>query len=217
MPPHFCTIRSGCIGAAGGACPRVPVAITICRMSEKGKRMNLKQIGILSLAAAVAAAPAAASAFDYSYAEGGYIYRDAYDQSGSGVRLAGSLAVLDNLAAFGELSTNDHLDQFGVGALFHSPLQRNLDFFGGASIEHADNGHDSDTGIGLRAGLRWVALPKLELAPEVRYVSALDGATSLRLNAVYDIAPHVMVQGAVQVGDDQRFELGLRYDFGGRR
>ncbi len=37
---------------------------------------------------------------------------------------------------------------------------------------------------------------------------------SLRLNALVDIAPHLALQGAMQVGDDQRYELGMGYSFG---
>lgn len=177
--------------------------------------MNRHYLKRTTLAALAAGLPLLASAADYTYVEGGYLYRDAYDQNGSGVRVEGSANVLPNLAAFANFSTNNDLNQFGVGALFHTPLRQGLDLTAGASLEHLDTGDDSDTGVGLRAGLRWAAAPKLELDPEIRYVSAHEDATSFRFNALYSLAPRLSLQGAAQVGDDERFEAGLRYDFGG--
>ena len=44
-----------------------------------------------------------------------------------------------------------------------------------------------------------------------------DDQVSVRLNALLNIAPHLDVQGAVQGGDEQRYEVGLRYSFGSNR
>ncbi|MBX6420018.1 MAG: hypothetical protein IRZ06_03290 [Nevskia sp.] len=159
--------------------------------------------------------PALAAAADYTYLEGGFIDRHDYGTDGGGVRVAGSFGLpLMPLAVFGEYDSTDNLDQFDVGALFHAPLLPVLDLFGGASLEHADVHDHSDTGIGARAGVRWRVLPQLELAPELRYVDLYhDGQTSVRLNALYRIAPRLDLQAAVQGGDERRFEAGLRFNF----
>jgi hypothetical protein len=168
-----------------------------------------------ALLAAWALVPAVAGAADYTYLEGGFIDRHDYGTDGGGVRVAGSFGVpLTPLAVFGEYGGTDDLDQFDVGALFHAPLLPVLDLFGGVSLEHADVHDRSDTGIGARAGVRWRVLPQLELAPELRYVDLYhDGQTSVRLNALYRIAPRLDLQGALQAGDDRRFEAGLRFNF----
>ena len=165
-------------------------------------------------AALISALPAGASAGGYNFLEGGFLYRDAYDDNGAGVRVAGSFNVLPPLAAVAEFSHSNNIDQFGVGGLFHTPIRRNLDLVAGASLEHVDTGGNSDTGVGVRAGVRWALAPKLEVGPELRYVSALDGTTSFRVNVLYEIAPRLSLQGAGQVGDDERVEAGLRYQFG---
>ena len=167
--------------------------------------------------AALTLLPVVASAADYTYIEGGFIDRHDYGRSGAGGRVAGSVDVpVLPLAIIAEYDGTDHLDQFDVGAIFHVPIVPTVNLFGGATIEHGDrSGGDSSTGVGARAGIRWHTLPNLELAPELRYVHLFgDGQTSVRLNALYTIAPHLDLQGAIQGGDEQRYEVGLRYSFG---
>lgn len=160
--------------------------------------------------------PAVASAADYTYIEGGFIDRHDYGRSGAGGRIAGSVDVpVLPLAIIAEYDGTDGLDQFDAGAIFHVPIVPTLNLFGGATIEHGDRGGDTSTGIGARAGVRWTTLPRLELSPELRYVHLFgENETSIRLNALYSIAPHLSLQGAIQGGDEQRYEVGLRYAFG---
>lgn len=170
---------------------------------------------VLGLAAVALPGLAAAAVNDYNSLEGGVIHRDDYGHSDLGGRVAGSFDLSVPVAPFAEYTTNDHLDQISVGAVFHAPIRRDLNWFAGGSFEHVsfDRGHDS--GFGLRAGLRWQASQNLELSPEVRYVDlAHDGQVSARLNAAYAVATRLDVIGAVQGGDDDRFEAGIRYRFG---
>lgn len=165
--------------------------------------------------AALLLAPALASAYSYNYLEGGYLNRDQAG-SDSGFRVAGAFDVFDPVALIAEFDHVDSFDQISVGALYHMPLQRGLDLNLGATFENFDYSHGSDSGLGLRAGLRW-QLPqtKLELNPELRYVSVGDeDGMSLRVAALYPVAPKLKLQGSVQFGDDDRFDLGVRYEFG---
>lgn len=171
----------------------------------------------LSLLAAVAMLPGLAAAADYNYVEGGFIQRDDYGHSDAGARVAASVDLAIPLAPFAEFTTNDGLDQISAGAVFHAPIQRSLDWYAGGSLEHVDLGHGrgNDTGFGLRGGVHWQATQNLELAPEVRYVDVYsDGQVAARVNAAYTIAPHFALVGAVQGGDDDRYEVGVRYRFG---
>ena len=166
--------------------------------------------------AALTMLPAVASAADYTYVEGGFIDRHDYGQSGAGGRVAGSvdLPILP-LAIIAEYDGTDGLHQFDVGGLFHVPIIPTLNLFGGATLEHGDRGGDTSTGVGARAGVRWQTTGALELSPELRYTHLFgSNETSIRLNALYNIAPHLDLQGAIQGGDEQRYEVGLRYNFG---
>ncbi|HEY0974175.1 MAG TPA: hypothetical protein VGE57_06750 [Solimonas sp.] len=161
--------------------------------------------------------PLSAFAHNYTYIEGGYLNRDYGPQDDSGFRIAGSGSIADNFALIGEYSDVGDLDQVTAGVLFHTPLNNAIDLNLGATFEHVDAGVADDSGYGLRAGLRWQPMPKLEMNPEIRYVDVFDSSdTSLRLAGLYAISPEVDIQAALQGGDDDRVEVGLRYNFGPR-
>ena len=173
----------------------------------------------LAAVAVFATLPAAAATFDYNYVDGGFMHRHNDFASDSGVRLGGSLDLAPPVALFGEYSNTGNYDQFSVGGLFHAPLNDALDLNLGASIEHASAPHDSDTGFGLRAGVRWNLVPgQWELNPELRYVNILhQDDISARVAALYHVNRSLDLQAAVQAGDEDRAELGLRYNFGAYR
>lgn len=183
------------------------------------KKKIIRHAGAAAALATLSLLPAVAAASDYTYIEGGFIDRHDYGRDGAGGRIAGSfdLPALP-LAIIAEYDGTSHLDQEDVGALFHVPIVPTLGFYGGATLEHADQEGYTSTGIGARAGLRWRTLPVLELDPEVRWTHLYhDDQASVRLNALFNIAPHVDLQGALQGGDERRFEIGARYVFGDSR
>src|SRR3546814_697483 len=181
---------------------------------KKATQSQLLKAGI----AAMFLVPSFAFAHNYNYLEGGYVHRD---QPGDedGFRVNGSFDVLSPVAIFGEYDDVDHFGQLSLGGLWHTPLTNALDLNAGASYEHFDYRHGDDSGFGLRAGLRWtVPNTRLELDPGIRYVNVGDDndGTSARLGALYQLTDAFDVQGAVQAGDDDRFEVGVRYNFGPR-
>jgi hypothetical protein len=162
--------------------------------------------------------PGIATALDYRYVDGGIVDRDASTRLG--VRLAGSAALTPPLAVFGEVVDDDEYTQATAGLMFRAPIGTNLDFNAGGSVEMVDNGAADDTGLGARMGLRWLVPQSrgLELSPEVRHVMVFDQSiTSLRANALFPVGRNLLMQGALQGGDDDRVELGLRYSFGPAR
>jgi hypothetical protein len=179
-----------------------------------------RALAALSVFSASTLLPLAAQAADYNYIEGGFIERHDYGETGPGGRVAGAINIEPlPLAVIAEFDGTDGINQVDAGVVFHAPLLRNLDFFGGGTIEHADRSgkgySDHDTGPGGRIGLRWQADPNIELSPELRLVHLYhDDQISVRLNGLVALAPHLSLQGAVQGGDEQRYEVGLRYDFG---
>lgn len=176
---------------------------------------TFKNRSLIPLGLAVLMSSPLAMAHSYSYVEGGYVSRDSRGVDDDGLRLGISGAVAPQVALIGEYAGTGDYSQLSAGAIFHTPIDRSLDAFGGATLEQADNGHDDDTGFGLRAGLRWSFAQHFELSPEIRHTSLFDHSdTSLRLAGLFNFAPKLHAQAALQSGDDDRFEAGLRYDFG---
>ncbi len=178
--------------------------------------MNTKHaLTLACLTSAALFAPASAIAHNYNYVEGGFIDRDLENESDSGLRIAGSVAIAPQFALFGEFSDVGELEQLTFGGLYHQALQHDLDAYGGLSLEMVDAGRSDDTGIGLRAGLRWTAPDaRFEVNPEIRHFDAFDeGVTSLRVAGYFAIARPFDLQLALQTGDDDRFEAGARYNF----
>jgi hypothetical protein len=165
--------------------------------------------------AALSIVPMTASAFDYNYVEGGYLHRDNSFSDDGGFRIGGSFGVLPQIAAFAEYGNTNSFDQFTAGALFHTPINEVLDFNAGASLENYNGHGHNDTGFGLRGGVRWNIIPgQWELNPELRYVHVSgDNATSARLGALYHINQNFSLNAALQGGDDDRVEAGVRYSF----
>jgi hypothetical protein len=177
-----------------------------------------RRLAALSTLSAAGLFPLAAGAADYTYLEGGFIDRHDYGRSGAGGRVAGAFDLHTlPLAVIAEFTGTDKLDQVDAGVIYHVPINRMFDFFAGATLEHADRDGDTDTGVGGRAGVRWQLNNSFELAPEFRYVHLFhEDEASVRLNALLNVASHLDLQGAIQGGDEQRYEVGVRYNFGGR-
>jgi hypothetical protein len=180
--------------------------------------MNNRTHGyVLAGMAVLALLPAAAMAHNYTYLEGGYLNRDTPRGSNSGLRIAGSAAIAPPVALFGEYADTGDFDQFSAGLLFHSPLNNIVDLNLGVSFEHMTVRRASDSGIGLRGGLRWQLAPQFELHPEIRHLRIFNrDSTSLRVAGLFALTPELDLQGAIQGGDDDRYEVGVRYNFGPR-
>lgn len=169
----------------------------------------------LATAAALSCLPMVASAFDYNYVEGGYLHRDNDFADEGGFRIGGSFAIDPQVNLFGEYGSTNAYDQITAGAQFHTPINNELDFTAGGSLEHLSGGGHTSTGFGMRAGVRWNVVPgQWELNPEVRYTH-LDGdnLTSARVGASYHINRQFDIQAALQGGDEDRVEAGVRYNF----
>ena len=53
------------------------------------------------------------------------------------------------------------------------------------------------------------------MTPELRYFDAVgDGRLSFRVGGVYAFSPPFALTAALQGGDDDRVEFGLRWNFG---
>ncbi|MDD3765264.1 MAG: hypothetical protein PHP86_18370 [Nevskiales bacterium] len=183
-------------------------------MTERITRGLTPALVALACGGALAAMPGMAAAQNYGYIEGGYLNRDSDRIDDAGLRIAGSGPVAGSVALIGEYADTGDDEQFSGGVLLHGPLSPELDWTAGATLEFADNGHDDDQGYGLRGGLRWRFAEYFELNPEIRHTEIFDhGETALRLAGLVRIAPRVDLQAALQGGDEDRLEVGARYNF----
>jgi hypothetical protein len=177
-------------------------------MKNSAKIKNALAVAAFSLT------PMLAQAHNYTYLEGGIVNQDQGSNDETGFRIAGSVDLAAPIALFGEYADIDQYNQISAGALYHRSLDRGVDLILGASLENVDVGVDDDTGIGLRGGVRWQAIPNLELNPEVRYVDVFnEDLVSFRLAGLFSVTKELALQAAAQGGDDDRFELGVRYNF----
>ena len=169
----------------------------------------------LAAVAALSIVPMTASAFDYNYVEGGYMHRNNRFSDDGGFRIAGSFGFLPQLAAIAEYGSTNAFDQITAGVLFHTPINEVLDFNAGATLENYNGHGHNDTGFGLRGGVRWNIVPgQWELNPEIRYVRVHGyDQTSGRVGAQYHVNRNFDVSAALQGGDEDRVEAGVRYNF----
>ncbi len=165
--------------------------------------------------AASLAVPMAVGAHDYSYVEGGYVSVDRGRDEDGGLRIAGSVPFTAAANGFAEFSDTGDFQQLSIGGQWHTQIATHLDFTAGASLEYVDSGPADDTGLGLRAGLRWLSPNgRFEVNPEIRSVEVFDDrATSLHVAGLAALSPTISAIAAVQGGDDGRVELGLRAYF----
>lgn len=173
---------------------------------------------VLASSIALLMVPNLVSAHNYTFLEGNAVHRDVDREGDNGVRLSGSMDPTHPVALFGEFTTIGDFDQLSVGGLFHTALNHVLDLNLGASLESVDDGRRDDTGLGLRGGVRWQAIPaRLEVNPEIRHVDVFDNVnTNLRITGLYFVDGRLDLLGVVQGGDEDRVEAGLRYNFGPR-
>ncbi len=174
----------------------------------------MKTLSLAGMAAGTTLAFASA-AHDYSFAEGGYVSVDRGRDDDSGLRLAGSLPINAQFNAFAEFLDTGSYSQAEVGAQWHRPIAPRLDVTAGLSIANVDVDSTDDSGIGLRAGLRWLSPNRqFEINPEIRSLEVFDDrVTALRLSGLVALSPGFHALATVQGGDDDRLELGLRAGF----
>lgn len=175
--------------------------------------------GLRGLAAAALLLPAGAMAesLSYSYLEGGFaFYPDFESQDFIGLDTRGSVALHENIFAFGGLKfLTDDVDLTAVhagGGLRHG-LDRNTDIWGGLTMEYQEydwdrGGEVDDTGLGFRAGIRHQLNNDLEIGIGGRVVTGdLDyvGATG---TARYAIEPDFKVFAELDVYDGEPGVIG---------
>lgn len=173
----------------------------------------------LLLVTAALTLPITGLAHNYNFVEGGYIKHHSRRDDDSGLRFAGSAAAAPLLALIAEYADTGDFNHLTGGLQFHAPLHPTLDIQIAGTIDSVDLGRRDDFGQGFRGGLRWIpglagVGNRLEIIPEMRRVYIFnESETSFRTSAVFHVLPTTDFMASAQTGDDDRFELGLRYNF----
>lgn len=146
------------------------------------------------------------------------------DTDGEGIRVDGSFSPARFLHLIGSFSSWEYdgpleRTEFTIGAGGHAPISRDTDLVGElfyVDREWETRGIDEDTdGIGLRAGIRSVAVPKLDLGGGlVHYELDEQDDTGVYGEAYYKFVPEIAAGGELELTDDQEtLLLGGRYHF----
>lgn len=146
------------------------------------------------------------------------------DTDGEGIRVDGSFSPAPYLHIIGSFSSWEYdgpleRTDFTIGGGAHAPISPDTDLVGElfyVDREWEANGFDNDTdGLGLRAGIRTVAVPKLDLGGGlVHYDLDEDDDTGVYGTAYYKFVPEIAAGGELEITDNQQtLLLGGRYHF----
>ena len=164
------------------------------------------------------------SGFHYDYVEGALLLGD-FD----GVRGAGSLHITGPWIAVGrfdyltedEGNTDVDLILLSGGVGYVHTLEDELDFIGSAEIEIGDaeidnpggSHDDDDIGLRLRAGTRFQAADRFELAGGVSFTTLFDEDVGLDVRALYAFSENLAGFVGFEIWDDSFGMIGVRYGF----
>lgn len=183
----------------------------------------MKKHLVASAAVLAMAMPFAATAdINYSFVELDYILFDDDDDTNA-YRLKGSFAITDNIFILGDYTTFDldegDFDTVSLGVGYRHGINEQLDLYGALSIEYVDADIDDDTGLGLRAGARFMVMPQLELKGELHHINDVfeEDTTLVTLGGQFLFTPAI---GAVleytadtDSDGDNAIILGGRFNF----
>lgn len=195
--------------------------------------LTLLSAGLFALAGTAQAAE-----LNYDYIEAGYsvVDFDDIDEDLSGIFIAGSVLVSDEVFLYGSY-TDGQTDRFtllgdrgrigvsgftlGIG--LRTALAPQTDLNIGAAFERARVegrgglsylGSDSDNGYSLTLGLRHLVAPTFELAADVTYVDISEDDTVLTLGGLWHASELVAVGLGYFVGSDASgLEARVRFKF----
>ncbi len=186
--------------------------------------MNMKRslltamlaLGMPLTASALDLNEAKPSVFDYNYADIEYINYDAGD---GGLKFSGSHNIKPNINILGGLGFASDYTQLDIAIGHHSKWygleNTDLNLFVGLEYGDFDGGFfsSSDTGIFFGAGMRKLFTPEFELAGALSYHSFFDGDFVFSIEGLYRFKPKLHGKLGLELGDNDTFKLGIRYDY----
>lgn len=179
------------------------------------------------VAALVLAAPLAASAdVSYKYAEIGYVKSDidvGGNPDGTSFNLKGMFPFTDSV--YGVLDYTDgeyeagpfqfDVSQMRIGAGYHRELSNGVDGIAELTLDNIDGG-TSESGFGLKFGLRGMATEALELNGHLRYTSVDSVSSSdtlLGVGLAWGFSDNMALTFGYETGDISGWGVGFRAAF----
>ena len=183
-----------------------------------------KQLLVSATALALMMPYAAMADVNYNFVELDYIMADDDDADADAIRLKGSLEFGGGVYGLLEYGTQDNdIDTISLGVGYGYTVADGTDIYGALSVEHIEpDVIDGETGFGVRAGVRSLIIPELELRGGIRHVDndffMDDDPTLLELGVQYLPIPQVGIVAEywADVGSDDGHDsilVGARYNF----
>ena len=181
-----------------------------------------KGLVVLAVTALVASA-AYAQAPPWTYIEAGYLNVDPDDLEGSGDNwFAGAtIGILNNFHASGRYITGDFAENvdfsfWQLAGGVHGLLGEPADLFAEAAWNDVEIENESDSAVGINAGIRWMVLPVLELDGIVHWADYddLSDDPTYEARAIVNVW-RIGIGGAIEFGDDaDQYSIFARFAFG---
>jgi len=140
---------------------------------------------------------------------------------GAGVAVSGSYSSLGKWHYVGRAAVADSYNELFVGAGYHitPPSATRMTVVATAGLEYGrfqlSSGSittdDSDSGLALRLGSRFVLNQKIELQGTLGYSSFFDGDIHFMGGGFYHINKQLDLTSQFEIGDNDSFGLGIRY------
>lgn len=182
----------------------------------KSSVMALALVAALPFAAS---AQVASSGLSYNYVQGGYVSTNTDGGNADGWGLGGSVAVHPNVHLFGNYSSqsvddfNADIDQWRMGAGYHTALSPRADFVANVAYEKYDVGGFDFDGYSVEAGVRGAMTPMLEGYALLGYEDGgdFDGDAFGRVGALVKFTPSWGATAEVKIADgDTQWFVGPR-------
>lgn len=177
----------------------------------------MKTFRILSTAALLTASVGVqAGSFSYDYLEGSFGEIDEADV----IYVGGAKSLDKQFGLIGSVGFADFGSLDGMilrgGGLFHTPIQKDLDFVASVELVYVDYDIDDDIGLAAAGGVRYAIQDNFQLEGKITIteVDPFEDGLGLLLNARYYM--NKQLSADVGVASDAEFDglfLGVRYDF----
>lgn len=181
---------------------------------------------ILSIAALLAvSAGASAANFSYDYLEGSF---GELDSDADAIYLGGAMGMNSQFGLLGSVGLIDFNGGDGTvlrgGGLFHTSLNKDLDFFGTLELVYTDfevnipgpgTWNDNDTGFAAAAGLRYAVQDNFQVEGKLTVVEVDPFDDGLGLSAGARYYMNKQLSAAAGIASDAEFDgiwINLRYD-----
>ncbi len=178
---------------------------------------------VMGASMALVSSAVLAQAPNYGYVEGGYLNVNPDNFSGSGDNwyLEGSMGLFKSFHLSARYTNGNYADNvdlalWNFAAGWHGLLGEKADVVGEVNWTDQKVQGNSDSGVGLTAGVRWRPIKLFEGDGFVHWTNFNDAGSqdSYELRAIFDIWRLGFGAAATTSSDDKRYNAFVRFNFG---